>query len=65
MFDMRRSDEADGETRMMGSGRRAGFWLIGSAALRVPVFESGAAGFRPMNVCAILRTWEKSWMSVS
>lgn len=25
MFDMRRSDEAEGESRIMGSGRRAGF----------------------------------------
>lgn len=60
-FDMRSSEEADGDTRMMGSGRRLGFWLMASAGLRAPARESGCAALRPMKVCAILRTCEKSF----
>jgi hypothetical protein len=67
MFDIRSSEEADGETRMIGSGRRAGLGLCGSAVVvRALRASAGAPGLRPMKVCAILRTWEKSyWGSVS
>lgn len=64
MLDMRRSEEAEGETRMIGSGRRPGLGLRGSAVVRA-VRDSGAPGLRPMKDWAILRTWEKSWGVVS
>lgn len=62
MLDMRRSEEAEGERRMMGSGRRAGFWLMARAGLFVIAV---GPGFLDMKACASLRTWEKSWLKKS
>ena len=60
-LDMRSSAEAEGESRIMGSGRRAGFWLSARAALAVRAAACGGApGLRVMKGAASLRTWEKS-----
>lgn len=65
MFDMRRREEAEGESRMIGSGRRAGF--LGRETREVgfdegvgTVVELGRGRFRPRKISADLRTWEKS-----
>lgn len=62
MLDMRRRDEAEGETRMMGSGRRFPF-LSREAREVVVVVEGVVVGFlRSLkNVSEYLRTWEKSY----
>ena len=64
MFDMRRSEDAEGESRMMGSGRLLGaaFGLCG----RVVLFAGFAAcAFLALNGAASLRTWEKSCIVLS
>ena len=72
MLDMRSREEAEGESRMMGSGRRVGF--LGRLArggweeLAVDVTEAaapgredgGAARERARKISADLRMWEKS-----
>lgn len=62
MLLMRSSEEAEGESRMMGSGRRPGFLSLD--AREVVVVAEGAAvdGFlRSLKNCSeCLRIWEKS-----
>lgn len=76
MFERRRREEAEGERRMMGSGRR---WCLGFGPeeMGVLLMMGGLPGRetrlglvlvrdlegreRERNVSAILRTWEKSW----
>ena len=77
MFERRRREEAEGERRMMGSGRR---WCLGLGpeGMGVLLMMGGFPGRetreglvlvgrdlegreRERNVSAILRTWEKSW----
>ena len=62
MFDMRRSEDADGESRIMGSGRRAGalgLWDRGAlAALAAAV----CAALRALNGAASFLTCEKSYL---
>lgn len=71
MLDMRRREEALGERRMMGSGRRAGFLGLlvrvefeSAREGAVDVAEEGAPGRggreRERKVSAVLRMWEKS-----
>lgn len=63
MFERRRREEAEGERRMMGSGRRP----VGVLPRR-PAEDVGTAGVGPEGrvevrrsmVSAYLRTWEKS-----
>lgn len=59
MFVMRRSEEADGESRMMGSGR----FCFGFKAREVPegIFVADGVDFLDMNEAVSLRTWEKSY----
>lgn len=58
IFDMRRREEADGESRMMGSGRLTGpFELIGKL---VPLDAAAFAAFCALNCTASLRTYVKS-----
>ena len=66
MFDMRRREEAEGESRIIGSGRRAGF--LGRETRDVGfdegvgmVVELGRGRFRPRNISADFRTCEKSF----
>lgn len=65
MLDIRRREEAEGESRIIGSGRREGF--LGRETREVgfddddgAVVELGRGRFRPRNISADLRTWEKS-----
>lgn len=70
MFDMRRREEALGDKRIMGSGRRAGFLgllvRVEFEGVRVAVIDvdEGAPGRegreRERKVSAVLRTCEKS-----
>jgi len=54
IFDIRSSDDADGDSRMIGSGLRAGvFELIGRA---VPLLAAAFALFDALNCTANLRT---------
>jgi hypothetical protein len=49
MLDIRKREEAEGETRMIGSGRRPGLGFRGRAVVRAAVLEEeGAPGLRPM-----------------
>ena len=73
MFERRRREEAEGERRMMGSGRRwcfvEGAWgmdgLMGGLPTGRDVVVRDLEGReRERNVSAILRTWEKSWMGL-
>ena len=71
MLDMRRREEAEGESRIMGSGRREGFF--GCEAMEGCVEgaveegavgrweEGGGARERARKISADLRMWEKSW----
>lgn len=59
IFDMRSSDEAEGDRSMMGSGRR-GFWCEARAGLDEIFDDDGGAGFLDMKGAASLRTPEKS-----
>ena len=57
MFDMRRRDDADGERRMIGSGRReAAFGLCARVGLLGSVAACAWAVFRALNGAASLRT---------
>jgi hypothetical protein len=61
MFDMRRSEDADGESRMMGSRRRAGalgLWERG--AVLAAVAAAAWAALRALNGAASFLTCEKS-----
>jgi hypothetical protein len=56
MFDMRRREDAEGERRMMGSGRRTGaFGLWGRVGLFAR-FAAAWAALRALKGAAILRT---------
>jgi len=62
---MRRSDEAEGDSRMMGSGRRAGFWLWSArdgfcATLVLPLPPDDGLGFLERSGWASFLTPEKS-----
>ena len=65
MLLMRRREEAEGDRRMMGSGRRPGF--LSRETREVVVVVEGAVlvledFFRSLkNVSEYLRTWEKSY----
>ena len=70
MLDMRRSELAEGDSRMIGSRRREGFLRFetraadgaGRAELAGGAVP-GRLGWRDVRkVAAVLRTWEKSWM---
>ena len=70
MFDMRRREEAEGESKMMGSGRREAFlgretrlavWVgMPAAVAAVVVGAPGRGRERERKTSADLRTWEKS-----
>lgn len=64
MLLIRSREEADGESRMMGSGRRPGFLSLEARDAVVVVVVAGAAadGFlRSLKNCSeCLRIWEKS-----
>lgn len=59
MLDNRKSEEADGERRMIGSGRRVGAFGL-SAREGLELMFDDPWGFFWMNGTASLRTWEKS-----
>lgn len=74
MFDMRMREEAEGERRMMGSGREWDLRAEGADKpadgagtideLLMPGLAPGCPGrerLRSKNCSALLRTWEKSW----
>lgn len=60
MFDMRSKEEAEGESRIMGSGRREGF--LGRETSEAGFVEGGSAAvvgrgrLRPRKISADLRT---------
>jgi hypothetical protein len=57
MFDMRRSEDADGERRIMGSGRRAGALGLWASVVGFPAFAAAAwADLRALNGAASFRT---------
>jgi hypothetical protein len=61
MFDMRRSEDAEGESRIIGSGRRAeAFGFITRDGLFARFVAAGCCDFLAVNGAAILRTCEKS-----
>ena len=72
MFDIRRRDDAEGESRMIGSGRRDGFlgretieeWDEGAVDVAEGAApgrdEVGGARERARKISADLRMWEKS-----
>ena len=62
MFDMRRREDAEGESRMMGSGRRPGFLSRDARVVVVAGAVEGALVLRRsfMKTSEYLRTWEKS-----
>jgi hypothetical protein len=61
IFDIRRSEEADGERRMIGSGRRTGaLGFIAREGLFAKFAAAGCADFRVLNGTASFRTCEKS-----
>lgn len=59
MLDMRRRDEAEGERRMMGSGRLCGFWLSARAGLLEMLFSASVV-LLDLNCAASFLTCEKS-----
>lgn len=62
MFDMRRSEDAEGESRMMGSGRRAGALGLCDRGVMLAVFAAAVcAALRALNGAASFLTWEKSY----
>ena len=63
IFDMRSREEADGESRMIGSGR-LGFECVARVGFD-DMFVVGCTGFFDTRGAASLRTCEKSYMSVS
>jgi hypothetical protein len=61
MFDIRSSDDADGDSTMIGSGRRDGaFGLCASVGLLGRLAAAACAALRALNGAASLRTCEKS-----
>lgn len=62
MLLMRSREEAEGESRMMGSGRRPGFLSLEARDVVVAVTGAAAVGFlRSLKNCSeCLRIWEKS-----
>lgn len=62
MLDMRRREEAEGETRTMGSGRRLTFLSREARDVVVVAVDGAVVGFlRSLKkVSECLRTWEKS-----
>lgn len=66
MFDMRRSEDAEGDSRMMGSGRRAGALGLCERGALLAAFEAAAtwAALRALKGAASFRTWEKSCVDV-
>ena len=74
MLDIRRSEDAEGESRMIGSGRRFGFFgcdgseggipvVVEDERVEIPDAAVGPEGrerVRPRYASADLRTWEKS-----
>lgn len=57
IFDMRRSDEADGDSRIIGSGRRVEtFGFIASEGLFAILAVAECCDFRVMKDAAFLRT---------
>ena len=61
IFDMRKSEEAEGDNKMMGSGRRTGaFGFRASDGLFAIFAAAGWADLRAKNGPASLRTCEKS-----
>ncbi len=59
---MRSKEDADGERRMMGSGRRAGaLGLCARVVLFARFCAAGCCDFRALNGAASLRTCEKSY----
>ena len=57
MFDNRRREEADGERRMIGSGRRTGaFGLCANVVLFTDAAAAACAALRALNGAASLRT---------
>lgn len=61
MFDMRRRDEAEGDSRIIGSGRRAGALGLWASVGLLWMFAAAAwAALRALNGAASLRTCEKS-----
>jgi hypothetical protein len=61
MFDMRRSEDAEGDRRIMGSGRRAILGFIAMEGLFARLAAAGCWDFRAWNGAANFRTWEKSY----
>ena len=71
MFDMRRRDEAEGESRMMGSGRRPDFLesrearvVVEPVEVAVVVVVVGAFLRSLMKTSEYLRTCEKSCINI-
>lgn len=62
MFDMRRREEAEGESRIIGSGRRAGVLEFIANEGLLAMLE---IAFLEKKGAASLRTWEKSCYCVS
>ena len=70
MLLMRSREEAEGESRMMGSGRRVGFlgretragFVFALAVVVVDDWWPGLVRLRLRNTSAVLRMWEKSWL---
>jgi len=61
MFDMRRREDAEGESRIMGSGRRTGaLGLCARMGLLAILAAAGCADLRALKGAASLRTCEKS-----
>lgn len=61
MFDIRSSDDAEGERRMIGSGRLTGAFGLCARVVLPPGFAAAAAAaFRGLNGAASFRTCEKS-----
>ena len=61
MFDMRRSEDAEGESRMMGSGRRTGALGLWERGAVLAAFAAAAwAALRVLNGAASFLTCEKS-----
>lgn len=67
MLLMRSREEAEGESKMMGSGRRPGFLSLEARDVVVVVAGAAADGFlRSLKNCSeCLRIWEKSCLGDS
>ena len=63
MLDMRRREEADGERRMIGSGRRVGTLGFMARDWLLALLPAEACCFLAVNVVASLRTCEKSFVT--